>query len=136
LKPPEEIKQELVRQWLARADEDLETAKFLFANQSYFFTAICFHCQQATEKYFKAYLTRQQIEFPETHDLGLLLDLIASADSSLAASLREVVVLNPYGVEIRYPGEAPEITREDAEKAISLANRLKEAISLSLKETP
>lgn len=136
MKPPEEIKQELVRQWLARADEDLETAKFLFANESYFFTAICFHCQQATEKYFKAFLTRQQIEFPKTHDLGLLLVLIASTDSSLAVSLTEVTALNPYGVDIRYPSDAPQITRADAEEAIRLANRVKEAISLSLRDVP
>ncbi len=132
MKPPEQVKQELVRQWLARADEDLETAKFLFDSESYFFTAICFHCLQAAEKYFKAFLTRLQIEFPKTHDLGLLLSIIASADPSLAASLSEVAVLNPYGVEIRYPGDAPEITREDAEEAIGLATRVKEAICLAL----
>lgn len=136
MKPPEEVKQDLVRQWPARAAEDLETAKFLFANESHFFTAICFHCQQATEKYFKTFLTWQQTEFPKTHDLGLLLVLIASTGSSLAASLTEVTTLNPYGVDIRYPGDAPQITREDAEEAIRLANRVKEAISLSLRDMP
>ena len=133
MKPPEEVKRELVRQWLARADEDLETAKFLFVPVRSFFPAICFHCQQAAEKYCKAFLTWQQIEFPKTHDLGLLLGLIASTDSSLATSLAEVAVLNPYGVDIRYPGDAPEIVREDAEEAVRLADRVKEAISSALK---
>jgi HEPN domain-containing protein len=132
MKPPEEVKRDLVRQWLARADEDLETAKFLFTSEKYFFAAICFHCQQAAEKYFKAFLTWRQIEFPKTHDLGLLLGLIASTAPSLAASLNEVAGLNPYGVDIRYPGDAPEIAREDAEEAIRLAKRVKEAISLAL----
>ena len=104
MRPTEQVKLELVRQWLARADNDLETAKFLFASGRPFFSAICFHSQQATEKYFKALLTWHQIEFPKTHDLELLLSLIASTDSALAASLTEVALLNPYGVEIRYPG--------------------------------
>ena len=129
MKPPEEVKRELVRQWLARADEDLETAKFLFVPGRSFFPAICFHCQQAAEKYFKAFLTWQQIEFPKTHDLGLLLGLIASTDPSLA----EVAALNPYGVDIRYPGDAPEITREDAEESMRLADRVNEAIFSALK---
>jgi HEPN domain-containing protein len=132
MKPPEEVKRELVRQWLAKADEDLETAKFLFASERSFFPAICFHCQQAAEKYFKAFLTWQQIEFPKTHDLGLLLSLIASTDSYLASSLAEVATLNPYGVDIRYPGDAPEITQDDTEEAMRLADKVKEAILSAL----
>jgi HEPN domain-containing protein len=73
MRPPEQVKLELVRQWLAKADNDLETAKFLFASGRPFFSAICFHSQQAAEKYFKALLTWHQIEFPKTHDLELLL---------------------------------------------------------------
>ena len=121
MRPPEEVKRDLVRQWLAKADEDLETAKFLFSSESFFFAAICFHCQQAAEKYCKALLTWYQIEFPKTHDLGLLLGLIASTKPSLAASLTEVAGLNPYGVDMRYPGDAPEITREESEVALRLA---------------
>ena len=132
MRPPEEVKRDLVRQWLARADDDLDTAKFLASPGNSFFPAICFHCQQAVEKYFKAFLTWQQIEFPKTHDLGLLLGLIASTDSSLAASLTDVEALNPYGVDIRYPGDISETTWKDAEEAIRLADRVKEAISLAL----
>ena len=133
MRPPEEVKRDLVRQWLAKADADLDTAKFLFCPGKSFFPAICFHCQQAAEKYFKAFLTWQQIEFPKTHDLQLLLGLIASIDSSLALELTEVVALNPYGVDIRYPGDAPEITRADADEAIRLADKVKEVIFLSWK---
>lgn len=134
MKPPEHVKLDLVRQWLAKADNDLETAKFLFASGRPFFSAICFHSQQAAEKYFKALLTWHQIEFPKTHDLELLLSLSASTDSALALSLTEVTLLNPYGVEIRYPGDVPEITGGDAEEAIRLADKVQEAIFLALKD--
>ncbi len=134
MRPPEEVKRDLVRQWLVKADEDLDTANFLFSSEKSFLAAICFHCQQATEKYFKAFLTWQQIEFPKTHDLELLLGLIASTAPSLAAPLTEIAGLNPYGVDLRYPGDVPEITRPDAEEAIRLAHRVQEAILLALKD--
>lgn len=134
MRPPEHIKLDLVQQWLAKADNDLETAKFLFASGRPFFSAICFHSQQAAEKYCKALLTWHQIEFPKTHDLDLLLSLIPSTDSALAASLAEVGALNPYGVEIRYPADVLETTGEDAEEAIRLADKVQEAVFLALKD--
>ena len=133
MRPPEEVKRELVHQWLVKADEDLDAAKFLFSRGTSFFSTIGFHCQQSAEKCFKAFLTWHQIEFPKTHDLELLLNLMAAADSALAASIAEVAALNPYGVDIRYPGDIPEITREDAEVAVRLADRVNEAIYLALK---
>jgi HEPN domain-containing protein len=134
MRPAEQVKLELVRQWLARTDNDLETAKYLFASGRPFFSAICFHSQQAAEKYFKALLTWHQIEFPKTHDLELLLALIASTDSALASSLTGVDVLNPYGVEIRYPGDFPDTTDADAEEAMRLADKVQEVIFLALKD--
>jgi hypothetical protein len=60
--------------------------------------------------------------------------LIASTDSALASSLTEVALLNPYGVEIRYPGDFPETTDADAEEAMRLADKVQEAIFLALKD--
>ncbi len=50
MRPHEEVKRDLVRSWLARANDDPDTAKFLFSPGRSFFPAICFHCQQAAEK--------------------------------------------------------------------------------------
>jgi HEPN domain-containing protein len=132
MRPPEEVKRDLVRQWLAKADEDLEAAKALMSLKTTFFSTIGFHCQQAAEKYFKAFLTWRQIEFPKTHDLSLLLGLISPAAPSLAESLEEVAELTSYGVEIRYPGDIPEVTKEDAEEAVQLAEKVREAIKSAL----
>lgn len=59
MRPPEEVKRDLVRQWLAKADEDLSAAQALWSLGTAFFSTIGFHCQQAAEKYFKAFLTWQ-----------------------------------------------------------------------------
>ena len=45
MRPPEEVKRDLVRQWLAKADEDLNAAKALLSLGTSFFSTISFHCQ-------------------------------------------------------------------------------------------
>lgn len=74
--------------------------------------------------------------FPKTHDLGDLLDRLARVDPALAASLRDAVTLNPYGVEERYPGESSPMTFEEAKAAIRLAATVREAIGRAIQGLP
>ncbi len=53
-------------------------------------------------------------------------------DASLADSLSEISLLNPYGVEIRYPGDMPDIEPEHAQEALELAKKVREAVLQSL----
>lgn len=128
MRPPEEVKREFVRQWVAKAASHLGVARHLLSDGSPYVEVICFHAQQAAEKYLKAFLVERQIEFPKTHDLGALLDLVATTDPRLAESLRDVTALTPYGVDVRYPSDLPEITAEDAREAVELARRLEDVI--------
>jgi len=128
MRPPEEVKRELVQQWLQKAEEDFAVARYLLESGTTYWGAIGFHAQQAAEKFLKAYLVHQQIEFPKTHDIEELLDLLSRVDESLAASLRIAGELNPYGVEVRYPGDIEPMTPDEAEKAVGLASLVREAI--------
>ena len=47
---------ELVIEWLHKAKNDLGIAKLAIDNEVEYTDAICFHCQQAVEKYLKSYL--------------------------------------------------------------------------------
>jgi HEPN domain-containing protein len=134
MKPPDEVKRDFVRQWLAKAEEDYAVAEHLLIQNTPYLGAIGFHAQQAAEKFFKAFLVRHQVEFPKTHDLDKILDLVATVDESLAESLRAAVALNPYGVDIRYPADFPEMTREDAGNAVKLAGEVRKAIKTLLQE--
>ena len=100
----------------------------LLSEQTSLLNPSCFHSQQAAEKYMKAFLTWRQVEFPKTHILGELLDLINQADQPLAASMSAATALNPYGVEVRYPGDIPEPTRAEADAALCLARLVRDAI--------
>ena len=64
---------------------------------------MCFHCQQAAEKYVKAVLIQATVEFPKTHDLRELIELAAEAGSDLRALTPVVEVLEPFAVDVRYP---------------------------------
>jgi HEPN domain-containing protein len=131
-KPPDHVREEYVRQWLLKAEEDLNAAKSLSAYGSTFRSTVCFHSQQAAEKYLKAFLTRHQIEFPKTHDLDTLLDLVAPIDVKLSESLRDVAALTNYGVDVRYPSDFPAVTDAEAQQAIQSAEKVRTLILAAL----
>jgi HEPN domain-containing protein len=128
MRPADQVRRDLIRQWITTAEEDLGAAEILILHNTSYLSAVGFHCQQAAEKFLKALLTFNQIEFPKTHDLGALLDLVSPVDTSLAESLNDILLLNPYGVEIRYPGDMPAIDPEDAQKALELAKKVRDAV--------
>ena len=94
--PPKKGMSKVLAEWLGKASKDLAVAERLSLDDVPFCDAITFHCQQAAEKYLKALLVFNDIEFPKTHDLEILLNLVATTNSDLAGSLRDVIVLTPY----------------------------------------
>ena len=132
MRPPDESKRDLVRQWVTKAEKDFSLAQHLVAEGCFYREAICFNSQQTAEKLLKGFLGMHQVDFPKTHNLGELLDLVAAVDHLLADALREVTALNPYGVEYRYPGDSPELTGEDAQAAFRLAEMAHAAVQPKL----
>jgi hypothetical protein len=61
-----------------------------------------FHVQQATEKLLKAWLSLNGTAFSRTHDLRLLLELIADQDAQDIAPFQDLEDLTDYGVQFRY----------------------------------
>jgi HEPN domain-containing protein len=67
-------KSEYIRNWLFRANEDIEVIRSLVKTGAVYYTSsICFHSQQASEKFLKAFLAYHDVDFPRTHDLDFLL---------------------------------------------------------------
>jgi hypothetical protein len=54
--------------------------------------------------------------------------LAGKVDDKLPDVLRDAVVLTPYGVDYRYPGDYPEVTRGDAESALQLADCVRKEV--------
>jgi hypothetical protein len=84
------------------------------------------------EKYLKALLVRSQVEFPKTHDIAKLLDRVAAVDAGAAERLRGADALTPFGVEARYPSDAPEVLPGGEIEAIGLARTVGNVVMASL----
>jgi HEPN domain-containing protein len=123
----------LVQRWINKAESDLRAARHLLQASEPFIEEVAFHSQQAAEKYVNAHLTQQQIEFPKTHDLRILLDLLAADSISLAQELIEVRQLTAYAVEARYPEEEVALSFADAQRAVELASLARDRILAALK---
>ena len=123
-----EVIEHLVEQWIKIAERDLLTAKQGLEADMVLTDTICFHCQQAAEKYLKAFLVKKQIEFTKTHSLMNLLNLCATGDNSFKEELSEADNLTDYAVEIRYPDDWYEPTEEETKQAYELALKVKEFV--------
>lgn len=75
---------EIIREWLFKAKEDFDFALINLKGREPFYAQICFHFQQAAEKYLKAYIIAHELEFRKIHDLPLLLKICQEKDSSFA----------------------------------------------------
>ncbi|MBL0158112.1 MAG: HEPN domain-containing protein [Bryobacterales bacterium] len=128
MKQPDELQRELVQQWLDRANEDFDAAELLLREGGRFRGVIAFHAQQAVEKYLKAVLVRHQIDFPKTHDIGRLLERIAVVHPVASAALAGSDILTPYGVEVRYPSDAPELLPGEEVQAVQIARQTRDQI--------
>ena len=95
---------QVVREWIAKAEEDLKAAAHILKlGRSCPTAAVCFHAQQCAEKYLKAYLVSQAIAFPKTHKIQELV-LLTPAKARPSISLEEQLLLSNYAAGPRYPG--------------------------------
>lgn len=108
------------RRWLRYAAEDLASAKTLAESSTAVPRQSCWLAQQAAEKALKAALVCRRIDFPRTHDLDLLRNLLP-ADCRARTEPADVAELTEWAIEARYPGDWPEATPADAARAIATA---------------
>jgi HEPN domain-containing protein len=124
-----------IKQWIIKGDHDLGTAKITYLHIPEYIDTVTFHCQQAVEKYLKAYLIFQSTTFRFSHDLVYLLELINQNDSDFEEYYDSVSELQGYAVEIRYPNETIYLSNEKVEKAISIAKIVRELVVLKMNIT-
>ena len=116
------------RAWLGRAWTDLESARLLLAGDAPRPDTALFHCQQAVEKAWKAFLFWHEHPFRRTHDLRELGDACTTLDASLTALALRAEDLTPFAWVFRYPGELEEPAPTEAAEALELARAVYEAV--------
>jgi len=117
-----------LNQWKEIADNDLRLAAFSAKNmQPVPYGIICFHCQQAVEKYLKRFLVFHDIEPPKIHDLEELEKICETIKPEFSAIYEKCNVLSGYAVQSRYPNEI-NIDKNDMDKALLYANEIRDFI--------
>jgi len=108
--------------WFKKAQNDLKTGKDEFKTENPATDTICFHMQQAVEKYLKGYLIYHEQEAEKTHNISRILENCISIDSSFSELIDAgIEILTPYGTVIRYPDDFYMPDMEETEEAIQLA---------------
>ena len=87
---------------LSKASQDEALVRKVGSDTDVADELIGFHAQQAVEKAMKAVLVAAGIEFPFSHDLGLLRDLCKQAGTPLPDEIGDISELTPYAAWLRY----------------------------------
>jgi HEPN domain-containing protein len=125
--------EQLAREWFEKGEHDLETARTMLGVASPPTDIVCFHCQQAAEKYLKGFLAWHATPPSRTHDLAALLTDCAALDARLASLLPLAVGLTDYAMDVRYPGlphSDPGVA--EARAALDAAREIRLAVRMSL----
>lgn len=122
----------LTLEWLEKAEEDFQVAQRERLADPPACNAACFHAQQCAEKTMKALLVQRDVVFPRTHDLQALLKLCLPSLPELRQHEEPLLWLTSFGVEVRYPGCSASV--EDAERAVRIAEAVREVLLLNLRK--
>ena len=92
---------EQARLLLGMADGDLAALRAMLKPADFTDEIFGFHVQQAAEKCFKAWIALLGREYPLTHDLDMLIEMIRQQDASVS-EYADLAVFSPFAVKYRY----------------------------------
>jgi HEPN domain-containing protein len=117
----------VVHEWVVKAENDLKNAAHVLKLMAECPTdTVCFHAQQCVEKYLKALLVLDRIDFPKTHDIERLIALLPRRDD-IRLTPEQQGRLTDYATAARYPGSG-EIPLTEARRAVALARRVRKDV--------
>jgi len=115
--------------WIKKANADLDTVKILLKANNPHTEIIGFHCQQAVEKYLKAYLVFINLRVPKIHDIDSLLQICILKDFEFSKFDRlKISALTDFAVDYRYPDILMEPDLKEVKEYYKIAERLKDFI--------
>ncbi|MDR2437840.1 MAG: HEPN domain-containing protein [Planctomycetaceae bacterium] len=124
----EPAKRDYLNNWLIKANEDVAVIQELLSREPERYTsAICFHAQQAVEKFLKSYLIYFDVDFQKVHDVDYLLNECKKIDKTLFDEI-DLRSLTDYGVSVRYPDDFMIPFLEDTKYYSEVALRVKQIV--------
>ena len=90
------------RLMLDLAGTDIQAMTHMMDSDKFSESVFGFHCQQAVEKLCKAWLSAEGAEYPRTHDLRTLMQLLEHRRPREIGVFLPLVDLTDYAVQFRY----------------------------------
>ena len=118
--------------WIERAKSSMELAQAKIIRYIHY-EDLCFQLQQAAEKALKGLLIYYGFEPEYTHNIEILLKELKDF-TKIPENIKEAAQLTNYAVQTRYPGEYDEITKEEYENGIKIANICLDWVENKIKE--
>lgn len=122
--PPEAL------DWVRKAENDWAAAHLLAESDPVLPDQIGFFCQQAAEKYLKAFLIAAGQTPPRIHDIEALLEMCALVEIDFDRLRPRIAGLTEFAVIFRYPGEWSDLPA--ATQALSQAEQIRELVRKKL----
>ena len=85
------------------------------------------------EKAIKAILVFEEVNFPKSHDLDPLRDLIPKG-WNFKKAFPDLAALTIWAVEARYPGDMPDVLENEARETLQLAESVFDAVKAELEQ--
>jgi len=116
---PDQDRRKLALDWLRFARSDLQLAT-LEPHDDILPETLAFHAQQAVEKGFKAVLTAFDVDFPPTHNLNVLRELMSGC-IDVPDGVANAAGLSIYAVSSRYPQDEGTMALDELADAVERA---------------
>ena len=115
-----------INAWLLKAEHDMISAERLLEIEPMILDNACFHCQQASEKYLKAFICYHGKEIQLTHNIIFLLSECSKIDEVFAKV--DPMNINAYAVTGRYPDYSLMPEPDEAKDYYQLALHIKSLV--------
>ncbi len=126
-------KNKIYREWLKKAEEDFGFAK-ISLRESRYYAQICFHFHQAAEKYLKAFIIANHLDFRPVHNLIELLTICKNKSRSIEELEEACQYLNAFYIDTRYPVHWPtQYDRKTALNAMKSAQQIRNWMKTTLR---
>jgi HEPN domain-containing protein len=126
---------DIIKHWIIKAHNDYKTARDEMATDEPATDTVCFHTQQAVEKYLKAYLVFHKIHFRKTHDIAELIECCKDIKSEFNTLYEfDADSLTIYAAEVRYPDDFYMPTPNETKTSLKIALKVMEFVAEKLTE--
>jgi HEPN domain-containing protein len=122
-----------VEEWMRRARSNIARAKIGKVSEDMLYEDLCFDCQQAVEKSLKGLLICIGTDFPWTHSIARLVELIEETGLDVPEYVKDSIALTAYAVSTRYPGNQEPVDESEYREALRVAESVYHWVDDSLR---